>query len=50
MPPPQERPLTPGEMVEKEQQARMQELNQMVAEGMECIRKLRDMNDAIEGK
>ena len=50
LPPPQERPLTPGEMVEKEQQARMQELNQMVAEGMECIRKLRDMNDAIEGE
>ena len=46
----EERPLTPGEMVEKEQQARMQELNQMVAEGMECIRKLRDMNDAIEGE
>lgn len=50
LPAPEERPLTPGEMVEKEQQARMQELNQMVAEGMECIRKLRDMNDAIEGE
>lgn len=50
LPEPEERPLTPGEMVEKEQQARMQELNQMVAEGMECIRKLRDMNDAIEGE
>ncbi len=50
LPAPEERPLTPGEMVEKEQQARVQELNQMVAEGMECIRKLRDMNDAIEGE
>lgn len=50
LPPPEEQPPTPGEMVEKEQQARMQELNQMVAEGMECIRKLRDMNDAIEGE
>ncbi len=50
LPPPQEKPLTPGEIMEKEQQARMQELNQMVAEGMECIRKLRDMNDAIEGE
>lgn len=46
----EERPLTPGELVEQEQKARMQELNQMVAEGMECIRKLRDMNDAIEGE
>lgn len=46
----EERPLTPGELVEREQQARAQELNQMVAEGMECIRKLRDMNDAIEGE
>ncbi len=42
LPAPEERPLTPGELVEREQQARMQELNQMVAEGMECIRKLRD--------
>ncbi len=50
LPAPEERPLTPGELVEREQQARMQELNQMVAEGMECIRKLRDMNDAIEGE
>ena len=50
LPAPEERPLTPGEMVGKEQQARVQELNQMVAEGMECIRKLRDMNDAIEGE
>jgi len=50
LPPPQERQPTPGEMVEKEQQARARELNQMVAEGMECIRKLRDMNDAIEGE
>lgn len=46
----EERPLTPGELVEREQQARAQELNQMIAEGMECIRKLRDMNDAIEGE
>lgn len=46
----EERPMTPGEMVEQEQKARAQELNQMVAEGMECIRKLRDMNDAIEGE
>lgn len=46
----EERPLTPGELVEREQKARAQELNQMVAEGMECIRKLRDMNDAIEGE
>lgn len=46
----EERPLTPGEMVEQEQRAREQELNQMIAEGMECIRKLRDMNDAIEGE
>lgn len=46
----EERPLTPGEMVEQEQKARDQELNQMIAEGMECIRKLRDMNDAIEGE
>lgn len=44
------RPLTPGELVEQEQQARNRELNQMIAEGMECIRKLRDMNDAIEGE
>lgn len=44
------RPLTPAELVEQEQQARNQELNQMIAEGMECIRKLRDMNDAIEGE
>ncbi len=50
LPAPEERPLTPGEMVEKEQQARVQELNQMVAEGMECIRKLRDMNDVIDGE
>ncbi len=35
---------------EKEQQTRNQELNQMIAEGMECIRKLRDMNDSIEGE
>ena len=46
----EERPLTPGEIVEQEQRARDQELNQMIAEGMECIRKLRDMNDAIEGE
>lgn len=46
----EERPLTPGELVEQEQRARTQELNQMIAEGMECIRKLRDMNDAIEGE
>lgn len=46
----EERPMTPGELVEREQQARAQELNQMIAEGMECIRKLRDMNDAIEGE
>ncbi|MDE6675486.1 MAG: 5-bromo-4-chloroindolyl phosphate hydrolysis family protein, partial [Acetatifactor sp.] len=46
----EERPLTPAEIVEQEQKARAQELNQMVAEGMECIRKLRDMNDAIEGE
>ena len=46
----EQRPMTPGELVEQEQKARMQELNQMVAEGMECIRKLRDMNDAIEGE
>lgn len=46
----EERPMTPGELVEQEQKARMQELNQMIAEGMECIRKLRDMNDAIEGE
>lgn len=46
----EERPMTPGELVEQEQRAQMQELNQMVAEGMECIRKLRDMNDAIEGE
>ncbi|MBO5282670.1 MAG: 5-bromo-4-chloroindolyl phosphate hydrolysis family protein [Lachnospiraceae bacterium] len=44
------RPLTPAELVEQEQQIRNQELNQMIAEGMECIRKLRDMNDAIEGE
>lgn len=44
------RPLTPSELMEREQQARTQELNQMIAEGMECIRKLRDMNDAIEGE
>lgn len=46
----EERPLTPGELVEQEQRARDQELNQMIAEGMECIRKLRDINDAIEGE
>ena len=46
----EQRPLTPGELVEQEQKARQQELNQMIAEGMECIRKLRDMNDAIEGE
>lgn len=46
----EERPLTPGQIVEQEQKARDQELNQMIAEGMECIRKLRDMNDAIEGE
>lgn len=46
----EEQPVTPGELVEQEQKARTQELNQMVAEGMECIRKLRDMNDAIEGE
>ncbi len=46
----EERPLTPGEIVEQEQNARDRELNQMIAEGMECIRKLRDMNDAIEGE
>ncbi|MFG6357407.1 MAG: 5-bromo-4-chloroindolyl phosphate hydrolysis family protein [Acetatifactor sp.] len=46
----EERPMTPGEIVEQEQKARDSELNQMIAEGMECIRKLRDMNDAIEGE
>lgn len=46
----EKRPLTPAELVEQEQQIRNQELNQMIAEGMECIRKLRDMNDAIEGE
>ena len=30
--------------------AQAQELNSMVAEGMECIRKLRDLNDRIPGE
>ncbi|MCH5344119.1 MAG: 5-bromo-4-chloroindolyl phosphate hydrolysis family protein [Acetatifactor sp.] len=39
-----------GEMISNAKKAQEAELNSMVAEGMEYIRKLRDLNDQIEGE
>lgn len=43
-------PKSLAEQVAEEQRAREAELNAMVAEGMEYIRKLRDLNDNIPGE
>lgn len=43
-------PQSIGEMISDAKKAQEAELNAMVAEGMEYIRKLRDLNDRIEGE
>ena len=45
-----EKPQTPSELVAEAKAQQKTELEQMIAEGQDCIRKLRDYNDMIPGE